>query len=260
ERVVEAPPTTGALGGQVLDATTKKPISGARVDYTDAGRAAQLTDAEGRFAGYLLPAGAHALRVSAEGYHPATANAMVLAGGDVVLDVALTADPAARKPAEPPPPAECPPAAPAKPAKPEKPEKPERFAPERPARKPRGLVDVSPKRIRLRRGLTFTPGTAKLTAADREVLDALAKALADQPKINRVRIAAHTDNRGEHDALIRLSNDRARSVQSYLVQRGVAAARLQARGFGPDKPVAPNLTARGRARNDRVEFLVLSGR
>jgi len=54
-----------------------------------------------------------------------------------------------------------------------------------------------------------------------------------------------------------LSEERAKSVQSFLVSRGVAGSRLTAKGYGPDKPVAPNLTERGRDKNRRVEFVIV---
>lgn len=121
-------------------------------------------------------------------------------------------------------------------------------------------VTVSRRGIRLRRAITFAPGSATLTADSKKTLDELARALGKVPALTRVRIAAHTDNRGDANALIRLSNTRARSVKSYLVSRGVAAKRLQARGYGGEKPVAPNLTARGRAKNNRIQFVVLKRR
>ena len=63
--------------------------------------------------------------------------------------------------------------------------------------------------------------------------------------------------RGDAAAKRNLSLKQARSVQSYLVSRGVARKRLSTRGYGGDKPIAPNLTARGREKNRRVEFKVL---
>lgn len=53
---------------------------------------------------------------------------------------------------------------------------------------------------------------------------------------------------------MRLSQQRAEAVQRALVERGIAADRLEARGFGPTRPVENNNTEEGRAANRRVEF------
>jgi outer membrane protein OmpA-like peptidoglycan-associated protein len=70
----------------------------------------------------------------------------------------------------------------------------------------------------------------------------------------------HTDNQGGRTKTASLSNERARAVKRYLTQKGVASDRLQARGYGANKPIAPNFTARGRAKNNRVLFVILEGR
>ena len=75
--------------------------------------------------------------------------------------------------------------------------------------------------------------------------------------VKRVRVEGHTDNRGVKAANQTLSEDRARAVMEYLVSQGLAADRLESVGYGDTKPIAPNLTARGRELNRRVEFIVL---
>ena len=67
----------------------------------------------------------------------------------------------------------------------------------------------------------------------------------------------HTDNRGSAAYNHDLSRRRAASVMRALVQRGIAADRLVAEGYGFDRPVADNRTALGRAKNRRVEFTIL---
>lgn len=56
---------------------------------------------------------------------------------------------------------------------------------------------------------------------------------------------------------MRISQRRARSVKQYLIHRGVDHARLQAIGYGSDRPVADNRTREGRLQNRRIEFVVL---
>jgi outer membrane protein OmpA-like peptidoglycan-associated protein len=75
--------------------------------------------------------------------------------------------------------------------------------------------------------------------------------------VKRVRVEGHTDNRGVKAANQTLSEERARAVMDYLVSQGLAADRLESVGYGDSKPIAPNLTARGRELNRRVEFIVL---
>ncbi len=107
--------------------------------------------------------------------------------------------------------------------------------------------------------IRFTSGKARLSGAAKSALDGVARTLKARKGL-RVRIAAYTDNRGSPAELDRLSNQRARAVKDYLMSKGIEGRRLSARGYGKSKPVAPNLTASGRARNNRVEFRVLGGK
>lgn len=88
------------------------------------------------------------------------------------------------------------------------------------------------------------------------LLGQVASALQQHPEIARVAVDGHTDNRGAAKANVNLSQRRALSVVRWLVAHGVDARRLEARGFGPRRPVADNTTEPGRARNRRVEFLI----
>jgi outer membrane protein OmpA-like peptidoglycan-associated protein len=68
-------------------------------------------------------------------------------------------------------------------------------------------------------------------------------------------VEGHTDNIGQHDYNLKLSKDRAASVVAALVAQSIAPARLSSTGYGPDKPIAPNDTDEGRAKNRRVELV-----
>lgn len=70
-----------------------------------------------------------------------------------------------------------------------------------------------------------------------------------------VIVGGHTDNVGAPEANQKLSEERARAVVAALVQRGIAASRLEARGFGQTAPIADNRTEDGRAKNRRVELV-----
>ena len=72
----------------------------------------------------------------------------------------------------------------------------------------------------------------------------------------KIEVRAFTDNQGKKANNTRLSARRAEAVKDYLVAQGLSEDLLSAVGFGPDRPVASNRTAAGRAQNRRIEFRV----
>ena len=119
-------------------------------------------------------------------------------------------------------------------------------------------VVVKMARVLTLRGVTFELNKADLTTSSFEVLDSIAEALKDSPEI-RIEIAGHTDATGSRERNLALSTARAAAVRDRFVQRGVDSARLEVRGYGPDQPVASNLTEEGRAQNRRTELRRLDG-
>jgi len=85
-----------------------------------------------------------------------------------------------------------------------------------------------------------------------DVADALIKG---NPDANIV-VEGHTDSQGQRQYNMDLGQKRADAVRDQLVARGVAADRIKTVGVGPDRPVADNKTAEGRANNRRVEIIV----
>ncbi len=73
----------------------------------------------------------------------------------------------------------------------------------------------------------------------------------------KLRISGHTDNVGKRAANLDLSKRRSESVKKFLMQRGLSEDRFEIFYFGPDKPIAANDTKEGRARNRRVEMLII---
>ena len=67
-------------------------------------------------------------------------------------------------------------------------------------------------------------------------------------------IEGHTDNVGEDAANLTLSEQRANAVKEFLIKEGCNPSQLNTKGFGKTKPVAPNDTDKGRAKNRRVEL------
>ena len=86
-----------------------------------------------------------------------------------------------------------------------------------------------------------------------QFLDKAARVFEANPSI-KVQIQGNTDNIGTAKYNKKLSLERAKSVMQYLVNKGVSASRLSARGFGFDRPIATNDTEEGRALNRRVEL------
>lgn len=105
-------------------------------------------------------------------------------------------------------------------------------------------------------GVTFAVGSARLTPKSNSILNKAADDLLANPKI-KVIVAGHTDNTGDAEMNRKLSQKRAEAVRIYLIERGVPADRLSAKGFGESQPVVPNDTAAGRAKNRRVELQVI---
>jgi outer membrane protein OmpA-like peptidoglycan-associated protein len=121
----------------------------------------------------------------------------------------------------------------------------------------RSLVKITKKELVIAKQVHFGTNNAQILPDSQQLLDSLVDVLVSNPNIKKVEVGGHTDNRGKIEANQQLSQARADAVKDYLVKNGVAADRLDAKGYGPGKPKGPNLTAAGRARNRRVEFLIL---
>lgn len=101
----------------------------------------------------------------------------------------------------------------------------------------------------------FETARATLSAVSRPMLDRVAAAFKTCTQ-GKLKLEGHTDDRGRAGYNLRLSEARARSVADYLAGRGVARARLAAKGFGFAKPLVPNSSPENMARNRRIEFVV----
>jgi len=106
------------------------------------------------------------------------------------------------------------------------------------------------------RGIYFELDEDRLRPASRPVLDRAVRILGKYSCI-RIEISGHLDGTGGEMYCRDLSARRAAAVKQYLVEHGIDPARLESRGAGPDEPVDTNKTARGRARNRRIEFTIL---
>lgn len=103
--------------------------------------------------------------------------------------------------------------------------------------------------------VSFEAGSSDLTNEGAVVLDNVARLLEQSPGI-QIEVHGHTDSDGDESANQVLSQQRAEAVATALSQRGINATRITAVGFGELNPIAPNITAEGRATNRRIEFVV----
>jgi outer membrane protein OmpA-like peptidoglycan-associated protein len=87
--------------------------------------------------------------------------------------------------------------------------------------------------------------------------------LTENPNM-RIEIGGHTDSKGSNELNRKLSEARAQSVVDYLVGKGIDTARLEAKGYGASRPIAPNTNPdgsdnpEGRQKNRRTEFRILN--
>ncbi len=120
----------------------------------------------------------------------------------------------------------------------------------------KSLVIIKDNKIEILQQVHFASGKATILADSfpllAQVVDAIVKS-----DIKRVKVEGHTDNKGAKAKNQELSEQRAKAVGDHLAQSGIDPSRIETAGFGDSRPVAPNLTARGRELNRRVEFVIL---
>jgi outer membrane protein OmpA-like peptidoglycan-associated protein len=103
------------------------------------------------------------------------------------------------------------------------------------------------------KNIFFATGSDKLLSKSFKSLDDVVSILKEDQAL-KLDIEGHTDNTGSDKINTPLSENRAKSVFNYLVDKGIDASRMTSQGFGSSRPVADNKTAKGRALNRRVEM------
>ena len=128
-----------------------------------------------------------------------------------------------------------------------------------------GCPDFAPEhteldgdRLRFLKKLPFADGTPILVGTAHDPLREVGQLMGFNLDW-RIRIEAHTDNRGEQQKLMALSAQQAKAVYDYLLTTGVAPERMSFEGIGPANPLTTNRTASGRERNQRVEIVIVQG-
>lgn len=123
-------------------------------------------------------------------------------------------------------------------------------------------VNVVVDTIKVGQGYTLNNIYYKTNSADLEpqsmiVIEEFAEYLKANPNI-KIEVCGHTDNVGNDNANYALSTDRAFTVREMLVEKGVDQKQITgSKGFGASQPIADNLTAAGRAKNRRTEFMIV---
>ena len=111
--------------------------------------------------------------------------------------------------------------------------------------------------VRILQQVHFQTASATILPDSFPMLQEIANLLKANPNIHRMSIEGHTDDRGNPGYNKTLSQNRANSVMVWLTSHGVESARVEAHGYGEEKPIEDNTTDKGRAANRRVEFKIL---
>jgi len=120
------------------------------------------------------------------------------------------------------------------------------------------LVEITPEAIVIKEQVFFDTGKASIQKRSFKLLATVAKTLFLHPEIQKVRVEGHTDSSGNPGKNKTLSQARADAVVKHLVEvNGVEAARLEGLGYGQEKPLNDNSSAKLRAANRRVEFKIV---
>jgi len=103
-------------------------------------------------------------------------------------------------------------------------------------------------------GVQFASGKADITPESEPILKKALNTMIAYPMMT-ILIEGHTDNTGSLALNMKLSQQRADAVMNWLIDHGIDASRLEAKGMGPHNPIADNATKEGRAENRRIEFV-----
>jgi outer membrane protein OmpA-like peptidoglycan-associated protein len=119
-------------------------------------------------------------------------------------------------------------------------------------------VELQDNKIVINEKVQFEYDKATILEVSFSLLNEVAAVIKKHPHLKKIQVEGHASSDGEARHNQRLSEERARSVMRYLVDKGgVPKGHLVAKGFGIDRPIADNGTQEGRERNRRVEFNVL---
>lgn len=117
-------------------------------------------------------------------------------------------------------------------------------------------VVVLTREIKLNKSVNFEHDSAEITPDSFALLEEIATVMNERPDVKLAEVQGHTDNSGASAYNLKLSQERAESVVNALVRLGVARGRLEAKGYGQEKPLVPNTTEPNMAKNRRVQIII----
>lgn len=106
------------------------------------------------------------------------------------------------------------------------------------------------------KNLFFDTNQSVIKSESHVELDNIVRLLKENPLL-KIQINGHTDNVGKPADNLKLSNDRAKAVITYLTTNGIETSRLSSQGYGSNEPLADNNSEEGRAKNRRTELKVI---
>lgn len=122
---------------------------------------------------------------------------------------------------------------------------------------PPSRVEVRNDMIEITEKIQFEYNKAVILPSSFSLLDEIADTIKKNAQIKKISIEGHASSEGDANHNLKLSDERANSVRKYLVDKGVDAGRLTAKGFGAKNPIASNDTDEGKEKNRRVEFMIV---
>jgi len=119
-------------------------------------------------------------------------------------------------------------------------------------------VEVKNDHIEIHQKIQFEQAKAVIKSESFGLLNEIADVIKKNPQIKKISIEGHSSAEGDAAMNQKLSDERAKSVRTYLVDKGgVKADSLVSKGYGETKPIASNDTDEGKEKNRRVEFVIL---
>jgi OOP family OmpA-OmpF porin len=124
--------------------------------------------------------------------------------------------------------------------------------------KPPPRVELRDNKIEFKEKIQFEVNKAVIKEESFSLLHDIGEVIKTNPQLKKIAIEGHASAEGDAKRNKKLSDDRSKAVLEHLAKKeGIDAARMTAKGWGIEKPIAPNDTEDGREKNRRVEFLVL---
>jgi outer membrane protein OmpA-like peptidoglycan-associated protein len=216
---IESLPKVGTLVAKVKDAETGASVSGAVVKTIDsAGKERTATaDGNGTVTFKDLQPGAMKVRAEAGGFMNTVGESEIRANDEAKMTLSMSRRPTPRN----------------------------------------SLVKVTNNEIKILKQVHFETDSARILGDSNALLEEVADVLQRNTNIRRLEVQGHTDNTGTREHNQTLSDQRALAVRNWLMAAGVDGNRLVSRGYGQDKPLAPNVTSVQKAKNRRVQFIIL---